>query len=364
MKKVLVWLIASVCAVVKGAVLFLKLYPGFGGRPDNADKEEYAKRAVNFSGEGFVYPAEYKLGGLTENVLISGKGRRPEAELPTAEPAIPDEPEADKVYITWFGHSTVLVQMHGLNLLFDPVYSRYSSPVQFAGPERFSHPPVSLEELPEIDAVIITHDHYDHLDMNTVKQLNGMGVRFIAPLGVDAHLERWGVPEENITAMTWWEETEISGLTVACTPTKHYSGRLRLGSNETLFASWVLKDDIRQIFICGDSGFGSHFEAIHEHYGDFDLVLMDGAQYNMAWHDSHMFPEESVMACGMLGAGLAMPVHWGAFSLAPHAWDDPVTRFTAAAEKEGLETITPMIGATVDLDDIAPHQQHWWEDIK
>ena len=363
MKKMITWIFA-VIAVVVIAVAFVKLYPGFGGSPDAVEKQEYAARAVNHDGKSFFYPEKYALEGLKENILVSEKGKTSETELPSAAPSFPDMPEEDKVYITWLGHSTVFIQMHGQNLLFDPVYSEYSSPVQFAGPKRFSHPSVSLDELPSIDTVILTHDHYDHLDMATINKLNIMGISFIVPLGVDAHLIRWGVPAERITTMAWWEETDLNGLIIGCTPTKHYSGRLKLGSNETLFASWVLKDAHNQLFFCGDSGYGSHFEDIHDKYCDFDIVLMDGAQYNMAWHDSHMFPEESVKACGMLGAKIAMPIHWGAFSLAPHAWDDPVTRFTAAAEKAGLTTVTPMIGATVDTDDISAHQIHWWEDIK
>lgn len=364
MKKMIVWILAATAALAVAATAFVKLYPGFGGSPDAAAMQEYAVRSVNHDGKSFFYPEKYVIEGLKENVLVSNKGKTPESELPVVAPSFPDEPADDKIYITWLGHSIVFIQMHGQNLLFDPVYSEYSSPVQFAGPERFSHPPVSIDELPDIDAVILTHDHYDHLDMATIKKLNSMNVRFIVPLGVNTHLLRWGVPGERITTMARWEEFDLEGLTIGCTPTKHYSGRLKLGSNDTLFASWVLKDEHNQVYFCGDSGYGSHFDDIHDKYGDFDIVLMDGAQYNMAWHDSHMFPEESVMACGMLGAKVAMPIHWGAFSLAPHAWDDPVTRFTAAAEKAGLTTVTPMIGATVDADDISAHQIHWWNDIK
>ena len=364
MKKVFLWMIAAAAVCAAAVFVFIGLWPAFGGAPDAKDTAAYAVRADNFTGGRFVYPDKYAVEGASVNTIVSAKDRRPENELPTAEAAIPGYAEEDKVYITWLGHSTVLIQMHSVNLLFDPVFSEFSSPVQFAGPRRFSHPNVSLDELPTLDAVVITHDHYDHLDMHTVKQLNSMNVRFIVPLGVEQHLLRWGVPEENITAMVWWEEMQIKGLTVACTPAKHYSGRLKLGSDQALFASYVLKDERRQLYISGDSGFGGHFAEINQRYGGFDLALMDGAQYNMAWHDSHMFPEESVAACGMLEAELAMPIHWGAFSLAPHPWDDPVTRFTAAAENAGLETITPMLGATVDLDDTAPHRTRWWEDIQ
>lgn len=360
----LIWLITVPTALIGLILAFILLYPGFGSAPDRAERAGYAARAENHDGSSFYYPEEYLLEGITEDIPASAKGRAPESELPVAEPDIPESPGIDEVYVTWLGHSTVLLQMHGKNLLIDPVFSEYSSPVQLAGPKRFSHPPVSVDGLPHIDAVVITHDHYDHLDMDSIKSLAEIADRFIVPLGVEAHLTRWGVAGEKITAMAWWEETEIDGLTVACTPARHYSGRFRSAPNRTLFASYVFMDEYHRVFDSGDSAYGSHFEEIGEKYGGFDLALMDGAQYNMRWHSSHMFPEESVSACEMLGAKLAMPVHWGAFSLAPHAWDDPPERFTAAAEEAGVATVTPMIGQTFEISDHAACHEKWWRDIK
>lgn len=362
--RVLLWLLIIAAFIAAAALIFVKAYPAFGGRPGKADIAAYSARAVNMKGGAFIYPDEYLLPGRDSNEIVSRKGKTPLETLPVGTPGIRPEPEEDKVYITWLGHSTLLVQMHSMNILIDPVFSQRSSPVSFAGPARFQPSPVSIDELPHIDILILSHDHYDHLDMRTIQALDAQVDMFVAPLGVEKHLERWGVAAEKISVMAWWEELDVNGLTIACTPTRHYSGRLRLGSNETLFASWVLKDGHHQIYESGDSGFGAHFSDIHARYGDFDLVMIDSAQYNMQWHTSHMFPEESVDACLMLGAKMAMPIHWGAYSLAPHPWDDPAVRFTAAAEAVSLPVVTPRIGATMDIDFPEAHREKWWESVQ
>ena len=362
--KVFIWILVVLALAAACIFAFIMLYPGFGGVPDSASQADYAARAENFKDGKFVYPEKYLLEGVTEDIPRSSKGRTPESELPVMQPEIPEAPGIDEVYITWLGHSTVLIQMHGKNLLIDPIFSEYSSPVQLAGPKRFSHSPISIDELPRLDAVLLTHDHYDHLDMDSIKALDAKTDRFIVPLGVDAHLTRWNVDAAKITAMAWWEELDMDALTIACAPARHYTGRFRSAPNRTLFASWVFMDEYHRIFDSGDSAYGSHFADIGEKYGEFDLALMDGSQYNMKWHSSHMFPEESISACGMLGTKLAMPVHWGAFSLAPHAWDDPPERFTAAAEEAGLAVITPMIGQTFEISETDICREKWWQDIK
>lgn len=243
--------------------------------------------------------------------------------------------------------------MHGMNILIDPVFSERTSPVSFIGPKRFSKLPVEIDDLPELDVVVISHDHYDHLDMDSIKALDKKAKSFAVPLGVENHLKRWGVSSDKITELAWWEETEINGLTIACTPSRHFSGRRIIDADETLWASWVFKDDHYKIFESGDSGYGGHFEEIHNRYGDFDLVMIDCAQYNPQWHYVHMYPEEA-----------AMPIHWGAYVLSSHPWDAPPERFTAAAEELGMTVVTPHLGETMDPDSPENYGERWWKNLK
>lgn len=344
--------------------LFVKLNPVFGGSPDQEDQADYRSRAANYVDGKFIYPAEYCIDGLSEDQRVSEKGTKPADALPYVSPDFKEDPAVDEVYVTWLGHSSLLIQMHGMNLLVDPVFTDRTSPVLFAGPERFSEPVIELDELPALDLILLSHDHYDHLDMETIQALDSKTASFLVPLGVENHLERWGVSSDKIRHMAWWEEAEINGLTIVCAPARHYSGRYGLDAGNTLFASWILFDEYHKIFESGDSGFGGHFADIHERYGDFDFVMIDCAQYDMKWHASHMFPEESANACEILGAQLAMPIHWGAYSLSTHGWDDPPSRFVKAAETRNLATVTPMLGETMDIDAPERYQEPWWEDLQ
>lgn len=362
--RVLTKILLVIVIIFAGVFLFLKLNPVFGGSPSKADKENYAARAENYVDGKFTYPVEYELDGLSADNRISEKGTRPAEALPVAPPSFVENPEVEEVYITWLGHSSILIQMHGMNILIDPVFSEKASPVSFAGPGRFSELPVTAEELPKIDIVLLSHDHYDHLDMKTIKALDSKTERFIVPLGVENHLERWGVSADKIQNMAWWEEMELDGLTIACAPARHYSSRSLWDAGNTLYASWILKDEYHQIYESGDTGFGGHFQAIHERYGDFDLVLMDCAQYDMRWHQIHMLPEESVNASELLGAKLAMPIHWGAYVLSSHGWDDPPERFVRAAEAIELPVVSPKLGETMKLTEYEAYQERWWREYE
>ncbi|MEG2018264.1 MAG: MBL fold metallo-hydrolase [Clostridium sp.] len=266
--------------------------------------------------------------------------------------------------MTWLGHSTLLIQLHGLNILIDPLFSKRTFSVNFAGPKRFSELPITIEEVPEIDLVIISHDHYDHMDMDTIKKLDFKVKKYIVPLGVEKHLKRFKVEEGKIKTMAWWEEVEVNGLTIGCTPAKHYSNRQLLDRGNTLYASWVLKDEYYQIYVNGDTGFGGHFSDIHERYGDFDFVMMDSGQYNSAWHDSHMFPEEAALAVKIMGAKISMPIHFGAFALSRHGWDDPPERFVSWSEKNNMKVVIPRIGETMEFDRYEEFQEYWWRDFE
>lgn len=355
-----------ICAL--GALIFLKTWPPFGGSPNAADKRDYAARAENYYDDIFhsldPFTLMHATAGSDENA-ISHKGEKPLAQLPTARPEIVNEPDVDYFSATWLGHSTLLIQMHGMNILIDPMFSDRASPMSnIGGPTRYSPLPIMAAELPDIDIVIITHDHYDHLDYRTIKQIDSKVTRYIMPLGVEKHFEKWGIADAKLIDMAWWEEIEINGLTIGCVPGRHHSGRGLTNTYSTLWASWALVDEYHKVFDSGDTGFGGQFELIHEKYGDFDIAFTDCAQYNMRWRSTHMFPEQAVEAMEILGAKYAVPIHWGAFSLSNHAWDDPVERFIHAAAPTAVTPLTPMIGQTIRLGDIEMSETPWWRDIE
>lgn len=364
--KVVVILFVILFLLLLAVLMFLKSWPAFGGRASAEDRQDYEARAENYRDGRFYNDGDFQIVRETEQTdehIMSSKGTEPEGELPVVESSYDEELPEDEVRVTWFGHSSLLLQMHGMNILIDPVFSERSSPVSFVGNKRFSHPPVEVGDLPAIDLLVLSHDHYDHLDYNVIKEIDGKVGQYIVPLGVENHLERWGVDEKKIRNMAWWEETTVGDLTVGCTPARHYSGRSLDDQFATLWASWVFQDEYHKVFESGDSGYGDQYEKIHDKYGDFDFVMTDCAQYDVNWPEVHMFPEEAVQAVQSLGAKAAMPIHWGAFALANHPWDDSVERFVAAGEQAGLQIVTPQIGETMNLNRMESSMEHWWKDI-
>ncbi|MBR1737171.1 MAG: MBL fold metallo-hydrolase [Firmicutes bacterium] len=358
------WIIVVILAVIISAVIFMRVYPVFGSRPEETDLKDYAERAQGyFDGKVFEYPSEWEIDGVSSDNRISLKKTAPSDELPIEKPDFSAESK-DDVSLTWFGHSSVMIQISGKNILIDPVFSMRSSPFQWLGPSRFTEPSVTVDELPDIDAVLITHDHYDHLDMETIKALEKKTAHYIVPLGIDKHIIRWIDDENKVTNLAWWESFNIDGLEIYCTPANHKSGRAIDNQQSTLFCSWVLKDENHQILQSGDTGYGAHFEEIHKRFGDFDLFLPDSGQYNKNWHYWHIFPEESAMAAETLGAKKVMPVHWGAFVLSDHGWDDSPERITKACEEKNIEVVTPKLCETMSLNNSENFHERWWRDYE
>ncbi|GAB3957914.1 MBL fold metallo-hydrolase [Micromonospora vulcania] len=246
--------------------------------------------------------------------LIFGKQkRRPTTPVPllrtAEEPA--DTATHQELGVVWYGHASALVQIEGHRVLIDPVWSERCSPSDLVGPRRLHEPPVRLDELPPLDAILISHDHYDHLDMATVRELTALGsAPFLVPLGVGAHLDRWGVPAGRIIELDWSEGAEVGGLTITATPAQHFSGR-GLRRDGTLWSSWVIAGAHRKVFYTGDSGYFDGYAAIGAEHGPFDVTLMQIGAYDRAWPTIHMFPEEAVSAHVDLRGGLLIPVHWG-----------------------------------------------------
>ncbi|WP_227014091.1 MBL fold metallo-hydrolase [Paenibacillus psychroresistens] len=275
------------------------------------------------------------------------------------DPKFVRENRADQ--ITWFGHSALLLRINGLTLLLDPMFGRSPSPFPIFGPKRYSTKlPIEIEELPTIDAVIFSHDHYDHLDYGTIRKLKAKVKQFIVPLGVAGHLVRWGVDPQIIQEHDWWDEFTFRGLTLASTPARHFSGRGLGGRDTSLWCSWVILSEDTRIFFSGDSGYGPHFKEIGSKYGPFDLTLMECGQYNERWAGIHMMPEETVQAHLDVQGKLMIPIHWGAFSLALHSWSDPVERAVKAAKQLGSAIATPRIGETVSIGAAVYPNSTWW----
>ena len=267
----------------------------------------------------------------------------------------------DKTRLIWLGHSTFLLQHLGKNILIDPMFGPVPAPFTWLGDKRFSETlPFTIADLPHIDAVLISHDHYDHLDYKSIQELHPKVKYFFVPLGVENHLLRWGVPQEKISTLNWWEKTNSAGFEFVCTPAQHFSGRKMSNSQETLWASWVIKADNLSLYFSGDSGYDSHFKAIGEKYGPFDLALLECGQYNPMWADIHMFPEETAQAGIDLNAKKIIPIHWGAFKLAMHAWDEPVQRVVKAANEKQIAIEVPVIGASILQDTDAKPLDFWW----
>jgi L-ascorbate metabolism protein UlaG (beta-lactamase superfamily) len=250
--------------------------------------------------------------------------------------------------VTWMGHSGALVEIDGLRVLTDPVWSDRVSPSSLAGPKRFFQPPIPLSELPPIDAVVVSHDHYDHLDMATARALGARGALFVVPLGVGAHLEKWGIPAAKLRELDWGEEALIGDARFTAAPARHFSGRRLTNRDSTLWASWIIAGPRHTVFFCGDSGFTSRFRDIGQKHGPFDLTLISTGAYSANWPSVHMTPEEVVQAHADLRGQVLLPIHWGTFVLSYHDWNEPAARAFAAASERGVPIILPRPGLMVE----------------
>jgi L-ascorbate metabolism protein UlaG (beta-lactamase superfamily) len=298
--------------------------------------------------------------------LCGGERRVPPAPLPALNPLEAwRQAPGSGLRATWLGHSTVLIEVHDgqrlVRLLTDPVWGARASPTQLAGPRRFQPVPVALKALPPIDAVLLSHDHYDHLCMATTRQLARAGVPFVTALGVGAHLQAFGVPAERITELDWWQSHRLPGseAVVTAAPAQHFSGRSLGDRNATLWASLVVQTARHRVFFSGDTGLTPQYAQIRERLGPFDLVLLEVGAFHPSWGDIHLGPERALQALALLGGGAFLPVHWGTFSLALHDWDEPAETLLRLAPAQGVPLLMPMLGEAVEparVDSVTP----WW----
>ncbi len=347
----------------------LNYYPAFGGKHTDKRKSLYAK-SLQYRNGRFVNQVETSWNtsfssmiSMMKDFLKGNPERRPKVPLQMTSYA-PGTEKGPAAKITWFGHSAFLLEIEGKTILFDPMFGKAPTPFPVRNQRYSRELPFKIEELPVIDAVVLSHDHYDHLDYGSIMKLKNKVKNFIAPLGVGAHLQRWGIAPEIIQEHDWWDELPFEGLELVCAPARHFSGRSLTDRNATLWCSWVIKGQDIKIFYSGDGGYGPHFKEIGEKYGPFDLTLMECGQYDARWAALHMMPEETVQAHQDVRGRLMIPVHWGAFTLSLHAWHDPVERAVRSAEEAGVQIATPRIGETfvVGLDDYPASA--WWHRIE
>jgi L-ascorbate metabolism protein UlaG (beta-lactamase superfamily) len=297
--------------------------------------------------------------------LCGGERRVPSGPLPSLNPLESwKKSPSSGLRATWLGHSTVLIEIDGVRVLTDPVWGPRASPSTLAGPKRFQPVPVPLKSMPPVDVVIVSHDHYDHLDYPTIRELAKRNVPFVTSLGVGAHLEAWGVSPALITELDWWEAHTLprAGLTITAAPSQHFSGRGLKDRNATLWSSIVLHSQNHSVFFSGDTGLTEEYRLIRERLGPFDLVMLEIGAYHPAWGDIHLGPSNALQALTLLGGGVFLPVHWGTFSLAMHAWDQPAEELLRLSEKSGVQLVMPKLGEALEpahTDRVEP----WWRNV-
>jgi L-ascorbate metabolism protein UlaG (beta-lactamase superfamily) len=354
-----------------GALAIVLLYStkwlvSFGGRVQGA-RLDRARRSPQFADGRFRNPEKSRMlttsyREMLKHQFFGKEQREPVQPVPVVARTKRDyaTPPSTGLRATWIGWATVLVEIDGRTVLTDPIWSERCSPSTLIGPKRFHAPPISLDELPHIDAVVISHDHYDHLDMATVRVLGARGTQFIVPLGVGAHLERWGIAANQIHELDWNESIATRDLELTATPARHYSGRNPRHPRETLWASWVVKGPRHTIFFSGDSGYSGQFKTIGSKHGPFDLTLIKIGASDPSWTDIHMTPEQAVQTNLDLHGRVMLPVHWATFNLAFHAWREPADRAVVAARKAGVTLVVPKPGEFVEPEAGVLPRDEWW----
>lgn len=326
----------------KASSIFFRLFPQTGN-PDNIPLKQRFQNPV----PTFMEMSPLKMLRILIKFLRGNKYGQPESGLKTQSFAAADFnlSAQDKPSLVWFGHSSLLLGLNGKIILIDPVFSKRASLFSFMGPKQFPYENnYSVEDMPEPDIVLLTHDHYDHLDYQTILKLRETRARFFVPRGVEAHLLAWGIEDSRLSVFSWWQETVEIGLGFVFVPSRHFSGRKFNDRFSALWGGWVVRSDSHSFYFGGDSGYFPGFEEIGKRYGPFDFAALECGQYNEDWHDIHMMPEETVQAAIDTRSVKFMPVHWGKFKLALHSWDDPVKRVTSEAKRLSVNVVVPEIG--------------------
>ena len=367
MRKFFKWLllIGGVIAIAGTAIAFLiTRQAAFGGKM-NAESLARAQSSPQYQGERFNNTPARIPSDLSANVkeFLGDQTRYPNAIFPIETPKLSPQVEAGLRAI-WFGHATVYVEMDGKRIMADPMLSNEAFPVKFVAPKRYNPPPLTVDELPKIDFVTISHDHFDHLDMPTIQALAAKGTRFFVGLGIKAHLLRWAVPEAQIHEMDWWQSRSVDEFTIHCTPARHYSGR-KLPDDSTLWSSWIIQGPQHRVYHSGDSGYGTHFREIGQRFAPIDIAFIKIGDYGIdpAWRDVHMRPENSVRAHIDLKANILFPIHWGTFNLSFHDWFEPINLAVESASKNSITLVTPKLGQQFEYGEEF-ESSDWWKPLE
>ena len=301
------------------------------------------------------------LEALTEFAFGGSDYRSPTSPVPVTARSARDyvTPPASGLRVTWLGHSTTLLEIDGQRVLLDPMWGVRASPFTFAGPARYYPPPLPLVDLPTPDVVLISHDHYDHLDMSTIRALAVRGIRFVVPLGIGAHLEAWGVAPASIVELDWWNAIDVGGLQITATPSRHFSGRGITGQDRTLWSGWGIRGPRHHVYYSGDTALDDTMIEIGARLGPFDLTMIEIGEYDALWPDVHLGPEQAVRAHQLVRGDVMLPVHWAGFDLALHGWTEPIERVLVAAAAAGVRAATPQPGELFEPEATVPHRR-WW----
>ena len=348
----------------------LRIGPGIKGRAPGI-RTERIHAFPNYQNGKFVnsIPTDVTKDGAVwytfKNRFFGNYTAYPPSEIPL-KPLQPESfktPPSSGLRAFWLGHSCALIEIDGIRLLVDPVFSRVISAVRFIGLKRFHPKPIALTDLPKIDVVMISHDHIDHLDKMTTQYLATKDTFFLVPLGIGALLKKWKIREDQFIELDWWESYTVGKTRLICTPARHFSGRILFDKNRTLWSSWAIIGTKYRVFYSGDTGYSNHFQEIGHRFGPFDLTLMEVGGYNPYWPDIHLNPEQAIDAHLDVRGRHLLPVHWSAYDLSLHDWDEPIKRTVKAAKQKHIKLVTLHIGENIDFSQQFSSSR-WWEKIK
>ena len=362
--KVIMYAFAGLICLVIISVLYLYIHPTFGDRPDEESMKKIESSKYYRDGKFHnLVPTPMMTAGEDESYSILDfffppDDKNPDKSLPSAKL---DTTQIKNGTFTWMGHASVLTKTAGITILTDPVYHGASPLPVGLKPFELQHP-FDLEDLPKINVIVISHDHYDHLEYEGIKEFAGKVDQFFVPLGVRAHVMKWGVDSNKIVEMDWYESTTYKGVEFTLVPSRHFSGRGVSDGHSTLWGGWIFKSDSLSVYFSGDSGYFDEFKDIGTYFGPFDISFIDTGAYDEAWANVHMFPAQSVQASIDLKSKAYLPIGWARFDLAPHYWDDPIIRAVKEADRQNVTIATPLIGQTFTLDELP--QEHWWETMR
>jgi L-ascorbate metabolism protein UlaG (beta-lactamase superfamily) len=348
--------LAGLAAIASG-------WRAFGKQPAGA-RMARMERSPNWKDGRFenLEPMQNQMLHALLDIVNKSEHTTPDRPVPTeqVDPKRFATPPATGLRVTWFGHSSFLVEIEGHRVLLDPHWSPRTSPMTWSGPRRWHGPLIALGELPPIDAVVISHDHYDHLDYPTMVAMKEWNTTFVVPLGVGSHLAYWGVPAARVVELDWWERATVAGLQIVATPARHISGRtFGVGDAGTLWAGFAILGQQRRAYYSGDTGFFTAMKEIGDKLGPFDVTMIEAGEYGRYWPDWHLGPEQAVRAHQLVRGNVMIPAHWGLFTLAYHTWTEPADRVLTAAAKAGVTAAVPKPGQSIEPLALPPAET-WW----